>query len=72
MPFSEMKTISADLAKSIQKVLTDNKLQWGKDVALLVSTDAVHYGDEDWGGSNYARFGCDTPGIKRQLSLNTR
>jgi AmmeMemoRadiSam system protein B len=69
MPFGEMKTISADLAKSIQKVLTDNKLQWGKDVALLVSTDAVHYGDEDWGGSNYARFGCDTAGYKKAVEL---
>jgi hypothetical protein len=27
-----------------------------------MSTDAVHYGDEDWGGSNYAQYGCDGKG----------
>ena len=41
-----------------------NNLNWGSDIALVVSTDAVHYGDEDWGGNNYAPFGCDSTGNK--------
>ena len=59
-----MTGFSPDLAKAILKVMKENKLQWGKDVALLVSTDAVHYGDEDWGGKNYAPYGCDSAGYK--------
>ena len=27
---------------------------------MLISTDAVHYGDEDWGGKNYAPYGTDS------------
>ncbi len=72
MPFNTIKTISLDLAKSIQKVLKDNKLQWGKDVAILVSTDAVHYGDEDWDGKNYAPFGCDSVGYKKAVEHEHR
>jgi AmmeMemoRadiSam system protein B len=64
MPFNTMSTYSVDLAKAILKVMQDNHLQWGKDIALLVSTDAVHYGDVDWGGSNYAPYGCDEAGYK--------
>jgi AmmeMemoRadiSam system protein B len=64
MPFSDMQKYSDDLAKALNKVMKDNKLQWGKDIALIVSTDAVHYGDEDWGGKNYAPYGCDTAGYK--------
>ena len=28
-----------------------------EDYAIVISTDAVHYGDEEWGGENYAFFG---------------
>jgi MEMO1 family protein len=65
MPYDGMTVISYDLAKAIQKVMKKNNLRWGTDVALLVSTDAVHYGDEDWGGKNYAPFGCDSAGYKK-------
>ena len=68
MQFSTMNSISLDLARSIQKVLKADNLQWGRDVALLVSTDAVHYGDEDWGGQNYAQYGCDSAGYKNAVT----
>jgi len=44
-------------------VLKAKGLKWGRDVAFVMSTDAVHYGDEDWGGSNYAFYGCDDKGF---------
>ena len=69
MSFETMKGVSADLAKALEKVIKGNKLQWGKDIALIVSTDAVHYGDEDWGGKNYAPYGCDSAGYKKALVL---
>jgi hypothetical protein len=42
--------------------MTENNLRWGKDIALLISSDAVHYGDEGWGGNNYAPYGVDSTG----------
>ncbi|HPF69706.1 MAG TPA: AmmeMemoRadiSam system protein B [Candidatus Krumholzibacteria bacterium] len=34
----------------------------GRDLGILISADAVHYGCEGWGGSGYAPFGCDAAG----------
>lgn len=34
----------------------------GRDVAILISADAVHYGCEGWGGGGYQPFGCDAEG----------
>ena len=31
----------------------------------MFTSDAVHYGDEDWGGNNYAPFGTDSEGTAR-------
>ena len=33
--------------------------QPGRDLGILISADAVHYGCEDWGARSYAPFGCD-------------
>jgi AmmeMemoRadiSam system protein B len=68
MPFSDMQMYSDNMAKALSKVMKDNNLQWGKDIAILVSTDAVHYGDDDWGGKNYAPYGCDEEGYKTAVA----
>ncbi len=62
MPYDKMDQLSEQLASGIGKVLKAKGLNWGRDVAFVMSTDAVHYGDEDWGGSNYALYGCDDKG----------
>jgi AmmeMemoRadiSam system protein B len=67
MDFDLMKKISGDLAGAINKVMNKNRLDWGKDLALVISTDAVHYGDEEWGGSNYAQYGCDEAGYEKAV-----
>jgi len=64
MPYEKMDQLSDQLASGIVKVLKAKGLKWGRDVAFVMSTDAVHYGDEDWGGSNYAFYGCDDKGLK--------
>jgi len=35
-------------------------LHRGKDIAQLISSDVVHYGDEEWDGNNYAPCGTDS------------
>ena len=62
MDFKRMQTISRQLAEVLFNLMKQKNLNWGKDVALLISSDAVHYGDEDWGGNNYAPYGTDSTG----------
>ena len=37
--------------------MNENKMKWGDDFAMVISSDAVHYGDEQWGGANFAFYG---------------
>ena len=69
MPTSRMDTIAENLAAVLKSVSEKNRLTWGKDISLLITTDAVHYGDEDWNGWDYAPFGCDSAGYAKALAL---
>jgi MEMO1 family protein len=71
MPFSRMDTISTPLSSAIINVMKKHNLEWGKDIAIVISTDAVHYGDEDWGGQNYAPYGCDDDGYTKAKYLES-
>jgi AmmeMemoRadiSam system protein B len=62
MSYDRMDHLSDLLAPAIEKALKDKGLKWGRDVAIVMSTDAVHYGDEEWNGSNFAFYGCDDKG----------
>lgn len=68
MDFSMMEKYSHELATVIDKVMKKNNLSWGDDVAIVISNDAVHYGDEEWGGTNYAKYGCDIEGYKKAVN----
>ncbi len=69
MSLNRINEISKELATSIHSIAKEDNLKWGVDFALLVTTDAVHYGDEDWGGKNNALFGADTSGYKKAVEL---
>ena len=67
MSFERMQKIAKPLARAIAKVMKSRNWQWGKDLALLISTDAVHYGDKDWGGKNFAYYGTDSAGYQKAV-----
>ena len=67
MSFATMKGLALSLARAIHEVMEDNGMMWGKDYAIVISNDAVHYGDEDWGGKAYARFGTDSAGYEQAV-----
>ena len=71
MTFDNMKHFASELALSMKKIMHKKKLSYGKDLAVVISNDAIHYGDEGWGGNNMARFGVDSLGTEkaRQLDL---
>ena len=62
MSYARMNELAAHLARSIAPILENDKLEWGADIALLSSTDAVHYGDQGWNGKNFAIYGADAAG----------
>lgn len=62
MSSDRMKECGKALADAIRIVAQKHKWEWGSDFAIVVTTDAVHYGNEDWGGADRAYFGCDEKG----------
>ena len=64
-----MKECGLAIANAIREVAKEHNLKWGKDFSIIVTTDAVHYGNEDWSGSDMAPFGCDTLGNRMALAI---
>ncbi len=67
MPFARMEKIAEPLSDALFSILSNHNLNWGLDFSIVITTDAVHYGDEEWGGKNYALFGCDSTGNARAV-----
>jgi AmmeMemoRadiSam system protein B len=76
MDWDKMDHLASDLSQTLAIILKEKEWKLGRDVALICSSDAVHYGDSDWGGSNFADFGTDAHGYQmaverdRQLAQN--
>lgn len=62
MDDNRMQFVSQHLAKALFGIMKRNHLRWGKDIAILISSDAVHYGNEAWDGHNFAFYGADSNG----------
>ena len=67
MSFNTMNGLANNLALSLTNIIRQNEFSWNKDISIVISTDAVHYGDEDWGGQNYAPYGTDSAGYKKAI-----
>jgi MEMO1 family protein len=72
MSFARMRELALLLASALSAVIDEERLDWGRDIALLSSTDAVHYGDEGWGGRNFAYYGADEKGYAEALKHEAR
>jgi len=53
------------LAAALAEICRERGWRPGRDLGLLISADAVHYGCEGWGGKDFAPFGCDREGHDR-------
>jgi MEMO1 family protein len=62
-----MQECGRALAEAISTVAKNRKWELGRDFAIVATTDAVHYGNEDWGGKDMAFYGCDAAGNKKAL-----
>ena len=63
--FNNMHLFSRELASVLNRIMITNNLEFGKDLAIVISNDAIHYGDMGWGGSNLAPFGVDSIGNEK-------
>jgi AmmeMemoRadiSam system protein B len=68
MSFARMNELASQLASVIARLMQDEHWGWGTDIALVSSTDAVHYGDEGWSGRNFAFYGADAEGYAKALA----
>jgi len=62
MEFSRMDSLSTRLATIVAQICSEHGWTLGRDLGILISADAVHYGCEGWGGRGYDPFGCDGEG----------
>ena len=66
--FESLELFSDQVASALAEIMKDKKLKYGKDLAVVISSDAIHYGDEDWGSSNLAPFGTDSTGTSKAFN----
>lgn len=72
MKFEDMKRFSEDLSNVLAQQMKLQNLAYGKDIAIVISNDAIHYGNTDWGGGDLAPFGVDEAGNKKALEKDRR
>jgi AmmeMemoRadiSam system protein B len=72
MQFERMQDIASMFAFGLAHEMEQRGWTWGRDLAILISSDAVHYGDRDWGGKNLARYGADDFGYARAVEHETK
>jgi AmmeMemoRadiSam system protein B len=66
---SDRFTGAADtISTVISKIIEKNHWKLGRDIVIIASADCVHYGDEEWGGRNYAPFGAGQEGYDKGVA----
>ncbi|MCE1199696.1 MAG: AmmeMemoRadiSam system protein B [Marinilabiliales bacterium] len=68
MSMERSRLIAGRVASALAEIMKEEHLEWGKDIALLITTDAVHYGDEGWNGKNMAPYGVDSSGYAQAVA----
>ena len=63
MSYDKMQEIAKPFANTLSDIMNEKNWQWGNDLSIVITSDAVHYGDEDWGDKNYAPYGTDSLGL---------
>lgn len=67
MKWERMDQLASNLASAFREIIEKNNWELGRDIAFLISTDCVHYGDYGWSYYNYHPFGTDADGYKKAV-----
>jgi len=71
VPYLDWETaaaLSGRCGDALAAILDRHGWRLGRDVAVICSSDAVHYGDSGWGGPGYAPFGTDPGGYLQAVA----
>ena len=60
------------LAETLAGIAKKEGWVLGRDVQVVISNDAVHYGDQGWGGKNYAPYGIGVEGLTKATANDRR
>jgi len=73
MDWSTLDRLAGHVSEAFAAIMENKGWRLGRDVCLISSSDAVHYGDSGWGGQNFADFGTDIDGyqtaVERDVAL---
>ena len=71
--YTTIDSLSHNLAKVVHTICSEKNWEYGKDVAIVISNDAVHYGDLEWGDSkNMAPMGTDSVGTQKAVAMDLK
>ncbi len=68
MGWERIEELSDELAAAVVRVMRANDWKLGRDLAIVVSSDAVHYGPD----FDHAPFGTDITAYERAVARDTR
>ncbi len=68
MEWERLVELAETTASALARAMRERGLSLGEDVALLISSDSVHYGDRNWGGKSFADFGTDGAGYDKAVA----
>ena len=68
MNWERIKELSQNLADAFSNIVAKYNWKLGEDISFICSNDGDHYGDQDWGGRNFAPFGTDEAGYLKATS----
>jgi AmmeMemoRadiSam system protein B len=71
MGWDTMDRLAGEVSQALESIFKERGWQLGRDVCLISSADAIHYGDSGWGGSSYADFGTDVEGYQKAVERDT-
>jgi len=72
MGWERMDELAAALGKALAAIVEERGWKPGVDISFLFSSDCVHYGDQSWGGKNFADFGVDRAGYEKAVARDLR
>jgi AmmeMemoRadiSam system protein B len=67
MEWHTMDRVAAEVSSALTSIMKEEVWDFGRDVAIVSSSDAVHYGDSGWGANVYADFGTGPDGYARAV-----
>ena len=69
--YEGIDSISTHLTKVVDGIMKERNWRYGKDLAVVISNDAVHYGDLEWNGNtNMAPMGTDPAGTEKAREMD--